>query len=513
MVSEMSNVKQPNKLVKDLFGQMARTVSGTRSRSFGIVGATVESPRIPEHCLRACLNNDAANVDTQGCRWLRAAVAGQLSDDIQADRCEQGYKIAVQATECVCGSGLILAIEDDTSTLAQEDSPEEVLTGLESLSSMLTRVSQLLDENEGLADEVLRNYEQLNLIFGFTQQIVNLTDTDAIERALLSRLGESLAANTVMEVKASGEYRCYDVPSGEWVSMGDASVLNEQLTREIEVARQSRGLSVTTTDTALIAFGTLTRLDDKVDVVLAMRALDSGEFNSGDMLMIESILAFGGQIISNAEIQERLRRMSFESTRALVAAIDKKDHYTCGHSERVGYLSRLVGEGMGLPSNELKILEMSGLLHDVGKIGIPEGILCKPGKLTDDEYETIKSHPRMGYEILKPIASFEEVLNGVLYHHENPDGTGYPEGLSGDQIALFARIIHVVDVFDALTSTRSYRVAFSVEQACEILRKESGTKLDGEVTEIFLRLLPEFIENHPTAFAAAFSPALEVADA
>jgi putative two-component system response regulator len=195
-----------------------------------------------------------------------------------------------------------------------------------------------------------------------------------------------------------------------------------------------------------------------------------------------------------------------------VAAIDKKDRYTSGHSERVGYLAKLIGRQMGIPANELQVLEMSGLLHDVGKIGVPEGILRKPGKLTKEEYDIIKSHPRMGHEILTPIASFGGVLDGVLYHHENPDGSGYPDGLGNDEIPLFARIIHVVDVFDALTSTRSYRVAFSPEQAYEILREEAGTKLDAEVVAVFLEMVSALQATSPDELANIICFDKEVSD-
>ena len=174
--------------------------------------------------------------------------------------------------------------------------------------------------------------------------------------------------------------------------------------------------------------------------------------------------------------------------------------------ENPGLSAGMIGRRMGVPPDQLRVLEMSGLLHDVGKIGIPEGILLKPGKLTKEEHEIIRKHPRMGYEILTPIASFGEVLAGVLHHHENPDGSGYPDGLAGEQIPLFARILHVADVFDALTSTRSYRVAFSPGQACEILCREAGAKLDGEVVAVFLEMIPGLRANPPEPLAAIFSP-------
>jgi HD-GYP domain-containing protein (c-di-GMP phosphodiesterase class II) len=411
----------------------------------------------------------------------------------------------------------LLAIEGAATGLSEDriiGSPSEHMSDkLLSLSRALERVGQLLDENEGLADEVLRSYEQLNLIFDFTQQVVSFTEVDAIEKALLGQLSELLTAQTWLVVGPEGSYHCYEVSNGELTPTDAASVFTKQLIIEIEALRQSRAVSVRTSPIARVLMGPLVRLDDQVDMVLAMRPLDADEFTAGDMLMIESILAFGGQIIGNAEIHARLHRMSLESTRALVAAIDKKDHYTSGHSERVGLLAKLTGQRLGVPADQLLILEMSGLLHDVGKIGIPEAILCKPGKLTSEEYDLIKKHPRMGCEILRPIASLGGILDGVLYHHENPDGSGYPDGLSGAQIPLFARIIHVVDVFDALTSTRSYRVRYSPKQASEIIRQEAGNRLDAEVAATFLEALPALRAAYPEAFAVVPSSEREVSNA
>lgn len=489
-------------LVRELIERLSGVAADSPNHALGIVGPAIRAPLPPEPCLRECLQNDPTSLAERSCAWLRGLSAGKPEDAALRDgRCQRGYRVATQSVALNKETAFLFSLEPDSS---MEQQAETGLKSLENLSTSLEKIGQVLDENEGLADEVLRSYEQLNLIFGFTQQIANLTDADEIIQALLSRLGESLSAVTMMAVDANGRYHCYDVSGSRWISEGDCSIFSEALNREIESVRKTRIVSVLSTPAARIALGPLTRLDNQTDVILALRLPIEKEFTSGDMLMIESILSFGGQIITNAEIHDRMRRMSFEATRALVAAIDKKDHYTSGHSERVGYLARLVGQRLGVPSNELQILEMSGLLHDVGKIGIPESILCKPGKLTPEEYEIIKRHPRMGYEILKPIASFGEVLAGVLYHHENPDSTGYPERLPEPKIPLFARIIHVVDVFDALTTTRSYRVAFTIEQACDILRKEAGTKLDAEVVKVFLELLPSLRETHPEVFAPVF---------
>jgi HD-GYP domain-containing protein (c-di-GMP phosphodiesterase class II) len=505
--------KHPKNFVKDLIGQLSAAVSDTGDRTLGLVGPGVSPAYPPAHCLRTCLHSDPQQLPASGCPWLEAAATGRFDTSaLQDARCPSGFLVAGQPIQLNGQAALLVAVQSGTNGQTTDAGAAHVLERLDALKTALEKIGQLLDENEGLAEEVLRSYEQLNLIFDFHQQIARFTVANDIERALLRQLGELLHTPSIVLVEPGDVYRCYSVSDGKLVGDGRASTISEHLVAEMEAARASRTVVVQSLCDINTVIGPLVRLDDRIDMVLAMREPGTRQFTAGETMLAESLLAFGGQIICNAEVHERLRRMSLESTRALVAAIDKKDHYTSGHSERVGYLARLIGERLGVPANELQILEMSGLLHDVGKIGIPEVILCKPGRLTKEEYEIIKSHPRMGHEILTPIASFGEVLEAVLHHHENPDGSGYPAGLRGNEVPLFARIIHAVDVFDALTSTRSYRVAFSPEQACDILRTEAGAKLDADVVAIFLEMIPAFQENPPAELASIFRRDEEVAD-
>jgi HD-GYP domain-containing protein (c-di-GMP phosphodiesterase class II) len=210
-------------------------------------------------------------------------------------------------------------------------------------------------------------------------------------------------------------------------------------------------------------------------------------------------------MLDNLRLLERLKRTSFEAVRALVNAIEQKDPYTAGHSERVGFLAKLTGEHLGLSGSQVQQLEWAGLLHDVGKIGIPEDVLNKPGRLTSEEYAVIKGHPSRSFEVLRPVAQLGSLLDAVLYHHENPDGSGYPKGLKGEEIPLMARIIHVVDVFDALTSTRSYREAFPIGTAMEILRKDAGTKLDSAMVGEFMEAWALMPKMHPEEYQRWFA--------
>ncbi|PMQ01238.1 MAG: hypothetical protein CBR30_06995 [Dictyoglomus sp. NZ13-RE01] len=170
---------------------------------------------------------------------------------------------------------------------------------------------------------------------------------------------------------------------------------------------------------------------------------------------------------------------------SITRAIESKDPYTKGHSERVTFLSLFIGEKLQLDKESLQKIMMAGLLHDVGKIGVPEEILNKKGKLTEEEFEIIvKEHPTIGEEIILPLDP--EIARIVRHHHEKWDGTGYPDGLSGEDIPLLSRIIAIADVFDALTSDRPYRKAYELEKAIEIMMEESGKKLDPYITNIFI---------------------------
>jgi putative nucleotidyltransferase with HDIG domain len=169
------------------------------------------------------------------------------------------------------------------------------------------------------------------------------------------------------------------------------------------------------------------------------------------------------------------------SIRMLAAAIDEKDPYTRGHSGRVAKYSLLIGNELGLEAEELDKLRISALLHDVGKIGVDDHVLKKPGKLTDEEFELMKQHPVKGANIMRPVAQLKEMLPGIELHHERLDGRGYPYGLAGDQIPMMARIIAVADTLDAITTNRPYQSAMDLSYAMNRIKQLEGSKFDPAV--------------------------------
>jgi len=189
------------------------------------------------------------------------------------------------------------------------------------------------------------------------------------------------------------------------------------------------------------------------------------------------------------DANEKLEKAYMESIETLRYTVEAKDVYTRGHSDRVSEYSVLIGKHLGLSDSDLKTLKIGGLFHDVGKIGIPDSILLKTEKLTDDEYSEIKNHPTIGVHILSNATIFQDIIPVVKHHHERFDGHGYPSQLKGGEIPLLARITAVADTFDAMTSRRSYRDALSLDIVKEEITKCSGSQFDPQITNVFLDIL------------------------
>lgn len=194
------------------------------------------------------------------------------------------------------------------------------------------------------------------------------------------------------------------------------------------------------------------------------------------------------------EHHEKLERVAIQIVMALSGAIDAKDTYTNGHSIRVAEYSREIAKRAGCSEEQQNDIYMMGLLHDVGKIGVPDTIINKPSRLTDEEYDIMKSHPVKGETILKTITEFPQLLLGARSHHERYDGKGYPDGISGEEIPREARMIAIADAYDAMTSKRSYRNALAQSTVRAEMEKGKGTQFDPELVEIMLDMIDEDVD-------------------
>ncbi|MFN7983807.1 MAG: HD domain-containing protein [Vicinamibacterales bacterium] len=232
-------------------------------------------------------------------------------------------------------------------------------------------------------------------------------------------------------------------------------------------------------------------LSAAIDQRAAARDLTTPLPTTGSSLELDMLTETFNQLMASvAEAESRTEAAYAGAIRALAATLDARDPYTAGHSERVSVLSVAVGRVLHLPDAEIEVLRLGALLHDIGKIGVPDDVLRKPGRLTDDEFEIIMQHPGLGARILSTIPFLQPHIPIVELHHERPDGLGYPKGLRGDEIPLLARIVHVADAYDAITSARAYRQGRSSEEALRELWRCSGTEYHAEIVSALARALP-----------------------
>jgi putative nucleotidyltransferase with HDIG domain len=232
------------------------------------------------------------------------------------------------------------------------------------------------------------------------------------------------------------------------------------------------------------------------ELVRGIRHISQGDLQcrvnvSGDDEVAELATAFNQMAKSLHQSRRRINSYFYSVVRSLIRILELRDHYTKGHSERVADYASKIAEKWGFPKETVKMLRRITLLHDIGKIGIRDSILHKKDTLTQEEWITIKQHPTIGENILKPILVGKDFLSIVKHHHERFDGKGYPDQLNKDSITTFAAIVAAADAFDAMTSDRSYRRSLSRAQAMEELKKNSGSQFDPKVVDIFLKILKE----------------------
>lgn len=417
---------------------------------------------------------------------------------------------------------------EETQRLKPGDGAGELATRLGSaVDSIKGDIALVLHEHQGMTDELLRVYEQVGIVFDLTPRLLGLRSEQEVIDLLVQSL-QAIFSDARFGVVCEATPPTTDPPGGssadsdpgntpaaswQWHTSGDFDSIPGWIEKAITDSRRNHKVCVVNefqkadarqdrsrleSDQVLLA--PLFAGDSFVCEIVLWRAAGGNGWESGDMLLMDSLAAFCGDVIRNFRLLLELQQMSMEMVRTLVSAVDQKDPYTSGHSNRVGYYAQLLGAEVGLGADQLRTLEWSALLHDVGKIGIRDDVLKKTGKLTHDEFDHIKEHPLRGFEVVRENPHMREAVDGVLYHHEKFDGTGYPKGLKGEDIPHQARIIQVADIFDALTTTRSYRKAFHWLKALGILQEEAGTVVDPHLCEVFVGLLMRLYKRNPVAF-------------
>jgi putative nucleotidyltransferase with HDIG domain len=218
---------------------------------------------------------------------------------------------------------------------------------------------------------------------------------------------------------------------------------------------------------------------------------EAGLFSREDLALFSAVALKAGIAIDNARLYDDLRCLFYNTVETLVRTIQAKDQYTSGHSTRVSRYALLIAEKLGLSTKERHQLYLAAMLHDIGKIGVPDELLHRPGNLSDEEMERVRNHVQLGASMIEMLGEMHPIVPLIRHHHESWDGTGYPDGMKGEEIPLISRIISVADMYDAMTSDRPYRKRRSHEQAVEEIKRTTGTKVDPRVAEAFLQVLKE----------------------
>ncbi|WP_233200163.1 HD-GYP domain-containing protein [Blastopirellula marina] len=398
----------------------------------------------------------------------------------------------------------------DTARHWYHEQSEWTIPALERMAAVVidrlsaeSEIGRLTEEIDKVSDSLSTTYEEISLLYGLTQNL-RISSTD-------SQLGD-LALNWLLEVIPCRGLAILFQQPGRSTSLGDqnAASAGQQLTvgecpaDTEKLSYLVRHLNLNDKRSAFVANQRVTERPDwpyhEIRQIIAVPLIEGKNvfgwlfainhnedkgFGTVEASLLSSVGTILGIHSGNIELYRRQSEFVTSVVRALTSAIDAKDPYTCGHSDRVARLSVCLAKELGLDERILNLMYMAGLLHDVGKIGIDDCVLRKPGRLTDEEYEHIKLHPELGCNILSGLKQLQDVLPVVLHHHEQWDGKGYPYGLAGESIPLLARITAVADAYDAMSSDRPYRKGMPEDRVNQIFKEGSGIQWDPQVVSAF----------------------------
>ncbi len=352
-----------------------------------------------------------------------------------------------------------------------------------------------------MTDELGQRYEELHLVYAMDEHIKRSEgENHKIFQSLLQSAAEHLNVDVVAFVQPARDVCQYATSLSQEIHNLDLVLVEMRgdLYRFLQVSAETINLNAADdprrayifTDMPYKILACPVVTDKKIEsMIVLLNHQHKPDFTNGDRKLAE-VLANQLSGMSNTYLlMQSMAEFNRQMARTLIEAVEAKDPYTRGHSERVHYLSMEIGRAMGLPADDLENLHWGSLLHDVGKIGIPDAVLCKPSRLTKDEYTFIKVHPERSYDILRHIRHLDKAVLGARHHQEMYDGTGYPHGLKGEHIPLHGRIIAVPDTYDSITSSRAYRAGRSHEVAMAEIERVSGSQLDPVIVDVFKKIV------------------------
>lgn len=363
---------------------------------------------------------------------------------------------------------------------------------------------------EMMTDELGARYEELHLVYAVDQHVQShVGENTQVFQSLLQSAAEHLNVDVVAFVRPSKNVCQYATSLSKEIHNLDLVLVEMRgdLFRFIQAsgdtivmnAEDDSRRSYIFTDMPYKVIGCPVKSEGKVDsLVVLLNHQNKPDFTNSDRKLAEVLANQLSSLSNTYQLLESMNEFNQQLARTLIEAVEAKDPYTRGHSERVHFMSMELGKAMGLPAEELEDLYWGSLLHDVGKIGIPDAVLCKPSRLTKDEYTFIMVHPERSYEILRHVKHLDKAILGARHHQEMYDGKGYPHGLKGERIPLHGRIIAVADTYDSITSSRAYRAGRSHEVAMKEIERVAGTQLDPKIVEVFKKVVasePEWLQR------------------
>ena len=422
-------------------------------------------------------------------------------DQDDASEIAAGSAIAISAKQVLCRlpSGSLVG----WLTGHPEQSAAHAETVL-ALQQSVSENEELHTEINALVFEVSRNFEELSLISMLATTSALPSSEDSSRSMIESWIGplcDGVGAQSIAAVIADEHGQPTEtIWSGEEIAsqsvLGNLIASDRQATeRQPIVVNEFASSELPTVSEYMLLecrcegnlhgwLIALNRIDVEEDVTWAQHGFTTVQAN-----LMDTVVNQLATQLNNIKLLNQKESLLLDMVRALVNALDARDPYTCGHSERVALFAKFLASAAGLNAEECSQIYLTGLLHDVGKIAIPDSVLLKPSKLSDEERDVIQTHPDSGWRILHGLDALSDVLKGVLYHHENFDGSGYPDRLKGESIPIDGRILAVCDAFDAMTSDRPYRRGMSVAKAAEILNGGAGKYWDPQLVSIFLENL------------------------
>ncbi|MBW2107231.1 MAG: HD domain-containing protein [Deltaproteobacteria bacterium] len=345
---------------------------------------------------------------------------------------------------------------------------------VELLSGMLEQALVL----QQTTDEMLRLSEQLHFLVGLANKVTGLHDLKDYATVILREVSQAISADSAfVYTEGKGAEKLNRVA----YNMTEQHAVRIRQTAAFEAADTRRTIVFTLEDGSSVLVTPIKEKDHQIGYMAFFRHQEKQVFTAYEKQFLTIIDNIISPTMESLKLYDSLHELYLNTVKALAAAIDAKDEYTHGHSFRVAKYAVAIAREMNITGDQLTDLEVAAYMHDLGKIGVPEKILGKPGKLTDEEFDEIKKHPVLTHKILEPIDLPDHIVNAAVQHHERLDGRGYPQGLTGEKIAMFAKIIAVADVFDALTSARPYRDSMTVEDALTILYKGIDKEFDRDV--------------------------------